>query len=141
MLHELHWCASASVSFPAQTGFPVQGADEYESMRAHQFDPEDEGAETSHPASRLWSSSSLHDSFDAFCWSTFVAKLRQLSSVVFSLCSNTLCYQQEPQDKEYQKPAAWTSLLLGASLLSLALAQLCILLTSPKKIARDWPSP
>ncbi len=44
----------------------MQGADEYESMRAHQLaqpDPEDEGAETSNPASRLWSSSSPHDSF------------------------------------------------------------------------------
>ena len=65
MLHQ-HYCASAFVESSAQTKYSVQGADEYESMRARQLaqqDPEDEEAETSNPASRLWSSSSPHDTF------------------------------------------------------------------------------
>ncbi len=69
----------------------------------------------------------------------FRGKTRQLSSVVSSLCSNTVCYQQEPEHKEYQKPAAWTSLPLkegkpSFAVLSLVLAQLCSSLTRSEKM-------
>ncbi len=54
-------------------------------------------------------------------------KTGQLSSVVSSLCSSTVCSQQEPLHKGYQKPAAWTTLPLkeGKPVQSANLCLLC----------------
>jgi len=51
-------------------------------------------------------------------------------TVVSSLCSNTVCYQQEPGHKNYQKFAAWTSFPLteGEPVQSANLCLLCNLL-------------
>ncbi len=66
-------------------------------------------------------------------WHNKTAVICSIYRYLASSCSNTVCYQQEPEYKKYQKTAAWTSFPLteGEPVRS---ADLCNLLHMPSML-------